>query len=108
MVAEGGEAMDRSQVPNSSERAGAERRLPVGTIRLGAGLEASDFRRPFGRQDIGALYGFNDRFREDLALLKKHGFRLLRVGTRWYHANPAPGVFDWSYLDPLWEEIVRL
>jgi hypothetical protein len=81
---------------------------PPQRLRLGAGLEASDFRRSFGRHDIAALYGFNDRFREDLALLKEHGFRLLRVGTRWYQANPAPGIFDWSYLDPLWEEIVRL
>jgi beta-glucosidase len=44
----------------------------------------------------------------DLALVKQSGADLLRWGVPWYRVNPAPGRFDWSWVDQVIDRMVEL
>jgi len=39
------------------------------------------------------------RFREDLDLAASLGIDAIRYGVPWYSVNPAPGIFEWGWLD---------
>jgi beta-glucosidase len=56
-------------------------------------------------------YELTDHYRqwgEDLDRVKGSGARLLRWGVPWYRVNPEPGVFDWSWVDPVIDRQVEL
>jgi len=43
------------------------------------------------------------RWRQDIDLAAGLGISTIRYGIPWYKVNPAPGVFDWSWTDPVLE-----
>jgi beta-glucosidase/6-phospho-beta-glucosidase/beta-galactosidase len=45
------------------------------------------------------LTGHDRQWREDLDRVADLGARGLRYGISWYRVNPAPGVYDWDWLD---------
>ncbi|MDQ4145961.1 MAG: family 1 glycosylhydrolase [Actinomycetota bacterium] len=45
-------------------------------------------------------------WREDLNLAASLGLRWMRYGIPWYRVNPAPGVFDWSWVDKVLERML--
>jgi len=46
-------------------------------------------------------------WREDVDRVAGLGVKALRYGIPWYRVNPAPGVFDWSWTDPVLEYLVQ-
>lgn len=45
------------------------------------------------------LIGHYEHWREDLDLARDLGIRALRWGIPWYRVEPAPGEFDWRWVD---------
>ena len=45
-------------------------------------------------------------WRQDLDLAADLGISAIRYGIPWYRVNPRPGVFDWSWTDPVLEYLV--
>ncbi len=45
------------------------------------------------------LMGHYEHWREDLALARELGLRVLRWGVPWYRVEPTPGSFDWRWID---------
>src|SRR5215218_7715 len=46
-------------------------------------------------------------WREDFDLLKESGAQHVRWGVPWYRVNPAPGVFDWVWMDQALDYLVN-
>ena len=77
------------------------------------GVSAADFRWATGIEDTFVpqtrpglrpldeyeLMGHYERWREDLALARDAGARMIRWGIPWYRVEPEPGRFDWSWTD---------
>ena len=47
-------------------------------------------------------------WRQDLDLAADLGISAIRYGIPWYRVNPRPGVFDWSWTDPVLEYLVTV
>lgn len=66
-------------------------------------IENSDFQRYKGetlyRQDEIELTGHDRLLDEDYRLLTSVGCVGVRDAARWYVTHPAPGAFDWTWLD---------
>lgn len=45
---------------------------------------------------------------EDLGYAKDCGATMIRYGVPWHKVNPAPGKWDWSFLDPVVERLDEL
>ncbi|HSJ86523.1 MAG TPA: beta-galactosidase, partial [Anaerolineales bacterium] len=72
-------------------------------LELWAFLENSDFLRlkngsPY-RQDEVNLIRHDEFLEADYRLMVQAGCLGIRDAARWYLSHPAPGVFDWSWLD---------
>lgn len=72
-------------------------------LELWAFLENSDFQRRKAsglyRQDEVRLIRHDEFLDIDYDLLRDIGYVGVRDAARWYVSHPAPGVFDWSWLD---------
>jgi hypothetical protein len=72
-------------------------------MQLWAFLENSDFQRMkkggLYRQDEVRLIRHDEFLESDYELLVEIGSVGVRDAARWYVSHPAPGVFDWSWLD---------
>ena len=51
------------------------------------------------RQDELAKCGHYERWREDFAIARQVGVRVLRYGPPWFSIHTGPDQFDWSWLD---------
>lgn len=48
-----------------------------------------------------------DWWREDFDLLPQLGVSHIRWGVPWYRVNPAPGVFEWGWIDEVMDTLVN-
>jgi hypothetical protein len=75
----------------------------VKPMELWAFLENSDFvkrkKNSLYRQDEVKLIRHDEFLEEDYRLMVDAGCVGIRDAARWYISNPAPGVYDWSWLD---------
>src|SRR5258708_2765040 len=53
------------------------------------------------------LTGHYEHWRADLDRAASLGLHALRYGIPWYRVNPAPGVFDWTWTDPVIDYATR-
>jgi len=60
------------------------------------------------RRDQLAECGHYERWREDLALVKELGLRVLRYGLPYYRIHLGPGRYDWEFADQAMAEMRRL
>ena len=60
--------------------------------------------RPLDEYELTAHYRL---WREDFDLLGEVGAQHVRWGVPWYRVNPAPGVFDWSWIDQALDHLVN-
>ncbi len=60
------------------------------------------------RRDMLAECGHYDRWREDLALVRDLGLKVLRYGLPYHLIHRGPGRYDWSFADQVMPEIRRL
>ena len=64
--------------------------------------------RPSGQVlDEYELIDHYRRWRTDLDLVASLGVRSMRYGVPWYRVNPAPGGWDWSWTDRVFEHLDR-
>lgn len=74
-------------------------------------IENSDFVRIKGaqryRQDEIVLSGHDRLLDDDYRILKAAGTVGVRDAARWYVTHPAPGVFDWAWLDRVVDAAAR-
>jgi beta-glucosidase/6-phospho-beta-glucosidase/beta-galactosidase len=89
---------------------------------LGLGTSASEFLWAVGientfvphtraghrRLDEYELLDHYRLWRQDLDLAAELGVAAIRYGIPWYRVNPRPGVFDWSWTDPVLEYLVTV
>lgn len=72
-------------------------------LELWAFLENSDFQRRKGgklyRQDEVKLIRHDEFLEMDYQLLQSIGCKGVRDAARWYVTHPAPGKFDWAWMD---------
>lgn len=85
-----------------SAREPAPRWYADGALHFGLGVE--DTFVPQTRPGERAIdeYELTDHYRQyagDLALATEAGATFLRWGVPWYRVNPAPGQWDWSWVD---------
>jgi beta-glucosidase/6-phospho-beta-glucosidase/beta-galactosidase len=79
-----------------------------GRLRYAVGIEDTFIpqTRPGERAlDEYELMGHYDHWQEDIALAAESGATMLRWGIPWYRVNPAPGRWEWEWLDRVVEEI---
>jgi beta-glucosidase/6-phospho-beta-glucosidase/beta-galactosidase len=57
--------------------------------------------------DEYALTQHYDFWQEDLGLIASLGVPAARYGIPWYRVEPRPGVFDWTWTDPVLETLVN-
>lgn len=98
--------------PGGSDGRGPPREGP-NAFAFATGIECSNptIAGPGGttiRRDLLEECGHYARYREDLALVRDLGLRVLRYGLPWHRVNPAPGRFDWAFADEAMGEIRRL
>ncbi|TGE16092.1 glycoside hydrolase family 1 protein [Hymenobacter elongatus] len=60
------------------------------------------------RRDLLAECGHYDRWKEDLALVKDLGLKVLRYGLPYYSMHLGPGKYDWEFADQAMAEMQRL
>ncbi|UOQ78912.1 family 1 glycosylhydrolase [Hymenobacter sp. 5516J-16] len=60
------------------------------------------------RRDLLAETDHYTRYKEDLALVKELGLKVLRYNLPYYLIHKAPGRFDWDFADKAMAEIKRL
>jgi beta-glucosidase/6-phospho-beta-glucosidase/beta-galactosidase len=60
------------------------------------------------RRDELEECGHYERWREDLALVKKLGLKVLRYGLPYHRIHGGPGAYDWSFADQVMGEMQRL
>lgn len=81
-----------------------------GTLHFALGIEDTFVpqSRPGQRPlDEYALMQHYELWETDLALTAESGASMLRWGIPWYRANPAPGVWDWEWLDRVVDRMER-
>jgi beta-glucosidase len=75
------------------------------------GIEDTFIGQPSGRRarvlDEYALIDHYRRWRADLDLIASLGVRTIRYGVPWYRVNPAPGAFDFTWTDAVFEHLDR-
>jgi beta-glucosidase len=49
-----------------------------------------------------------DHWHSDLGLASESGATMIRWGIPWYRVNPAPGIWDWSWLDQVVDRLDEL
>lgn len=82
-----------------------------GALHFGLGIEdtfvpqARPGERPIDEYELTDHYR---RYATDLALATEAGATYLRWGVPWYRVNPAPGQWDWSWVDRVVERFVEL
>ena len=95
---------DSTTITITSLETTPERGLPmVRPMELWAFLENSDFVRRKAdllyRQDEVKLIRHDEFLEEDYQLLVEAGCVGVRDGAWWYVSHPAPGIFNWTWLD---------
>ncbi|RIV18275.1 glycoside hydrolase family 1 protein [Fibrisoma montanum] len=82
----------------------------AGNFMFATGIECSypTIKKGTVRRDQLRECGHYDRWREDLALVKDMGIRVLRYGLPYYAIHQGPGKYDWSFADDVMNEIKRL
>lgn len=75
------------------------------------GIEDTFIGHPGGKRarilDEYELIDHYRRFRTDIDLIASLGVQCLRYGVPWYRVNPAPGAWDWSWLDRVMDHMAR-
>ncbi len=61
--------------------------------------------RPLDEYELTQHY---EQWHADLALAKQAGADMIRWGIPWYRVNPAPGSWEWDWLDRVVERLVEL
>ena len=79
-----------------------------GNFMFATGVECSYPRTAAGRRDLLAECGHYDRYRQDLALVRELGLKVLRYGLPYHTICTGPGAYDWSFADAALGEIQRL
>ena len=87
--------------------------LPTGSAQnfmFATGIECSYPTIDHGRirRDELAECGHYERWREDLALVKELGLKVLRYGLPYYRTHVGPGRYDWAFADLVMAEMRRL
>jgi hypothetical protein len=81
--------------------------LGLPPMELWAFLENSDFQRmkdgALYRQDEVALIRHDEFLETDYQLMQSIGCKGVRDAARWYRTHPAPGKFDWAWIDQMAE-----
>ncbi|SHF65980.1 glycosyl hydrolase family 1 [Jatrophihabitans endophyticus] len=54
------------------------------------------------------LTGHYDRWRQDIDLAAASGATAIRYGVPWYRVEPAPGRFEWTWLDRVVEHLLEV
>lgn len=54
------------------------------------------------------LTGHYDHWHADLGLARDASVTMIRWGIPWYRVNPAPGSWDWGWLDRVVDRLVEL
>jgi beta-glucosidase len=76
------------------------------------GIEDTFVGQPSGRRGrILDEYELIDHFRQwrtDLDLIASLGVRSIRYGVPWYRVNPAPGAWNWSWTDGVFDHLGTL
>jgi len=67
--------------------------------------QARDGERPIDEYELTEHY---QQFDTDLQLVVDVGARMLRWGIPWYRVAPAPGVWDWSWVDRVMDRFGEL
>jgi len=80
------------------------------TIMLATGIECSYPTIQHGKHRMDELEATHhyQRWQEDLHLTRELGIRYLRYGIPFHRANPAPGVYDWSFTDEVFRVMREL
>ncbi len=60
------------------------------------------------RRDQIKECGHYERWREDLALVRELGLKVLRYGLPYYRIHRGPGKYDWAFADEVMNEMKRL
>ena len=82
-----------------------------GTFRFAVGVEDTFIpqtrfgERPLDEYAMTQHYHF---WHEDLGLVAESGASMVRWGIPWYRVNPAPGEWDWSWLDRVVDRFAEL
>ncbi|MBJ6109057.1 glycoside hydrolase family 1 protein [Hymenobacter sp. BT523] len=89
------------------------RGLPTGlpnNFMFATGIECSNPTIDHGRtrRDLLAECGHYERWREDLALVKDLGLKVLRYGLPYHKTHLGPGQYDWEFADQVMAEMQRL
>ncbi|QOR70139.1 family 1 glycosylhydrolase [Ruania alkalisoli] len=82
-----------------------------GRLHFGVGVEDTFVpqTRPGERAlDEYELTEHYDQWHADLGLASEAGAEFMRWGIPWYRINPAPGQWDWSWLDPVMARFAEL
>ncbi len=82
----------------------------AGEFMFATGIECSypKIRGGTIRRDLLDECGHYARWREDLALVRELGLKVLRYGLPYYRIHRGPGDYDWSFADEAMAEIRRL
>ncbi|MGZ0069635.1 family 1 glycosylhydrolase [Microbacterium arborescens] len=73
-----------------------------GRLRFAVGIEDTFIPQEASGQralDEYVLMQHDEKLEEDIALAAESGATMLRWGVPWYRVNPAPGVWEWAWLD---------
>ncbi|MBF9222915.1 family 1 glycosylhydrolase [Hymenobacter ruricola] len=89
------------------------RGLPTGlpnNFMFATGIECSNPTIDHGRtrRDLLQECGHYERWREDLALVKNLGLKVLRYGLPYYKTHLGPGKYNWEFADQVMAEMQRL
>ncbi|MBD2723004.1 family 1 glycosylhydrolase [Hymenobacter armeniacus] len=89
------------------------RGLPTGlpnNFMFATGIECSNPTIDHGRtrRDLLEECGHYERWREDLALVKGLGLKVLRYGLPYHKTHLGPGKYDWEFADQVMAEMQRL
>lgn len=82
-----------------------------GRLHFGLGIEdtfvpqADEGERPLDEYELTEHY---QHFHSDLGLARDVGCEFMRWGVPWYRVNPAPGEWDWSWVDRVMERFDEL
>ena len=76
------------------------------------GIEDTFIGHPGGKRarvlDEYALIDHYGQWKADIDLIASLGVRAMRYGVPWYRVNPAPGEWDWEWLDRVMEHLHRV
>ena len=82
-----------------------------GQLRFALGVEDTFIPQTPFRERVLDEYEMTQHYqfwREDLGLAAESGASMVRWGIPWYRVNPAPGRWDWSWLDRVAERFAEL